>query len=80
MKRYALTVPRTRLACAAKLERLYLDVISAVDTEVGAQWLLPVAYYRASSCAQTALRKAQAGGADEHVVQTWRPSPYNLDM
>ncbi|KAJ7624295.1 hypothetical protein DFH06DRAFT_1230124 [Mycena polygramma] len=47
-------------------------LLSIIDTatEVGALWLLPIAYYRASSCHRAALRATIALGASEQVVQT----------
>ncbi|KAJ7697454.1 hypothetical protein B0H17DRAFT_1197509 [Mycena rosella] len=49
--------------------RCYLAIISALR-EVEALWLLPVAYYTASTCTEEALRSTIAHGAAENVVQT----------
>ncbi|KAF7340352.1 hypothetical protein MVEN_01954400 [Mycena venus] len=47
----------------------YLSIIRAV-TEVGALWLLPVLYYRASDHTRPELRSSIALGAEEQHVQT----------
>ncbi|KAJ6572785.1 hypothetical protein DFH09DRAFT_916516 [Mycena vulgaris] len=46
-----------------------IAIISALR-EVGALWLLPIAYYNASTCTEEALRSTIAHGAAETVVQT----------
>ncbi|KAJ6546661.1 hypothetical protein DFH09DRAFT_989485 [Mycena vulgaris] len=57
------------IICAEDDPRRSLAIISALR-EIGALWLLPLAYYNASTCSEDALRSTIPHGAAENVVQT----------
>jgi len=57
------------IMCAEDECRRSLAIINALR-EVGALWLLPIAYYNASTCSEDALRSTIADGAADNLVQT----------